>query len=49
MLLLAAGPLGQLYEFALSSAGFDVTAMDAEMAAQAGLASAAMKLWGGTF
>lgn len=49
MLLLAAGPLGQLYEVALSGAGFDVTTMDAEMAAQAGLASAAMKLWGGTF
>jgi 2-dehydro-3-deoxygalactonokinase len=49
MLLLAAGPLGRLYEFALASAGFDVTTMDAETAAQAGLAKAAMKLWGGTF
>ena len=49
MLLLAAGPLGPLYEFALSSAGFDVTTMDAELAARAGLARAAMKLWGGTF
>ena len=48
LLLLATGPLGQLYEFALSSAGFGVTAMDADRASQAGLAKAAMNLWGGT-
>ena len=49
VLLIAAGPLGQLYEFALSCAGFDVTVMDADIAAQAGLAKAAIHLWGGSF
>jgi 2-dehydro-3-deoxygalactonokinase len=49
VLLLASGPLGKLYEFALSSAGFDVTAIDADMAARAGLAKAAINLWGGSF
>lgn len=49
ILLVAAGVLAQLYEFALSQAGFEVTMVDAEMASQAGLAKAAIKLWGKQF
>lgn len=49
ILLLAAGTLGQLYKFALAKAGFDVDTMDAETASQAGLAKAAITLWGAQF
>lgn len=45
--LLAAGDLGVLYEAALSRFGFDVTLVDAELAAQRGLARAATKIWKG--
>jgi 2-dehydro-3-deoxygalactonokinase len=49
VLLLAAGMLGRLYEFALSEAGFAVAAADAEIASQAGLAKAAINLWGARY
>ncbi|MBK4735365.1 2-dehydro-3-deoxygalactonokinase [Noviherbaspirillum pedocola] len=49
ILLIAAGMLGQLYEAALRQAGWDVETVDAEKAAQAGLARAAANLWGEHF
>jgi 2-dehydro-3-deoxygalactonokinase len=49
ILLIAAGVLGQLYAFALSQAGYEVTMVDAEKASQAGLAKAAINLWGKEF
>jgi 2-dehydro-3-deoxygalactonokinase len=49
VLLLASGELEQLYELALSKAGFDVVTVDAELASQAGLAKAATNLWGTQF
>lgn len=44
--LIAAGPLGRLYEAALGAQGIDVTAVDAEQASRLGLAKAALKIWG---
>lgn len=44
--LIGAGALKDLYAAALASAGFDVAVVDAERAAQCGLAEAARHLWG---
>jgi 2-dehydro-3-deoxygalactonokinase len=44
--LIAAGPLGRLYEVALSAQGLDVTTVDAEQASRLGLAKAALEIWG---
>jgi 2-dehydro-3-deoxygalactonokinase len=44
--LIAAGPLGRLYEAALSAQGLDVTTVDAEQASRLGLAKAATRIWG---
>jgi 2-dehydro-3-deoxygalactonokinase len=43
--LLAAGPLGHLYETALADAGFDVARVDVEQAARLGLRKAAASIW----
>jgi 2-dehydro-3-deoxygalactonokinase len=44
--LIAAGPLGQLYEAALDAQGLDVTTVDAEQASRRGLTKAALAIWG---
>ena len=44
--LIAAGPLGRLYEAALRDHGFDVIAVDGEQASRLGLGKAAKNIWG---
>lgn len=46
--LIAAGPLGRLYEAALAGQGLEVTTIDAEQASRRGLAKAALNLWEAT-
>ncbi len=43
--LIGAGSLASLYEASLLDAGFDVTVIDAEQSAHAGLSKAAINLW----
>jgi 2-dehydro-3-deoxygalactonokinase len=47
--LIGAGQLGRLYEAALTTQGFGVTAVDAEEASRLGLGKAAINLWGAQF
>lgn len=47
--LIGTGPLGRLYEAALSAQGLAVTALDAEAASRRGLAKAAARIWGASF
>jgi 2-dehydro-3-deoxygalactonokinase len=47
--LIGAGPLGRLYEAALTAQGFDVTVVDAEEASRLGLGKAAINIWGARF
>ncbi|MGJ4942129.1 2-dehydro-3-deoxygalactonokinase [Bradyrhizobium sp. HKCCYLS1011] len=47
--LIGTGGLGELYQQALTSAGLDVTVLDAEQASRQGLARAALHLWGAQF
>ena len=47
--LIGAGPLGRLYEAALTAQGFGVTAVDAEQASRLGLGKAAINIWGAQF
>lgn len=44
--LIAAGPLGRLYEAALARQGLDMTMVDAEQASRRGLVKAALAIWG---
>jgi len=44
--LIAAGPLGRLYEAALAAQGVDVAVIDADQASRRGLVKAALALWG---
>ena len=44
--LIAAGPVGRLYEAALAAQGLDVKAVDAEQASRLGLTNAALRIWG---
>jgi 2-dehydro-3-deoxygalactonokinase len=47
--LIGAGPLGGLYQAALTAQGFEVTMVDAEQASRRGLAKAAINIWGAQF